>query len=59
MFIGGWVNMLCKESVKKIEKALSLLAQVDEVVDDIDKAYDLLWSVLEYNEYLERLENNK
>ena len=51
--------MLCKESVKKIEKALSLLAQVDEVVDDIDKAYDLLWSVLEYNEYLERLENNK
>lgn len=51
--------MLSKESVERINKAMDLIAECDEVVDELDTAYKALSRLLDYNEYLERLENNK
>lgn len=48
--------MLSKESIKRIEKAMKLIAECDEVVDELDTAYEALSRLLDYNEYLEKIE---
>ena len=47
--------MLSKESVKRIEKAMKLIADCDEVTGELDTAYEALSRLLDYNEYLKRL----